>query len=647
MYALPLPTGIDILNISSISLGEVKRKSSIIGEVLYMYLSQNEVTQVFYLKGWNRSHTIYSKYLISRFMQLVDTEEVITNRSPVTNGLILLEQINEVAKSTLKRPKNSNRLSKIFKEANDKSIKNSLVNDVIFEKYFSLTKQWIQHWNRDIPLDSIKEIQQQVEMFLQTIKESYVALIKKELLDLDILSTEMKGFDKKIDVIDRLLSILVAQLVFDGHSLSFLQIAPKKLYVKNPNNLIENLYRYFHYNKEEERGTYLCFMSGTINGDLKSILDIQDAVVPKESFYKQDSSVDLSGYSFAATGADPYSAFRNEVVMAFRKISLVNPKFNQDMYDHVWEGSFYSNSGTNKYVKYDFRRNNDPAIVKYRNNTLITTLQNSGRELSAFSDLLTKIEEPLHFYHLATTATSIENSYILLWTALESLMGLRTNNSDISDVTENVKRAITLGAVGRRVSSFALRLHLACSRISQYNQNMEYYQIPVDSPFTTQGLINWFTWLTADKKNQHDDPFNFLFIDPLLAKNYRYINEDWETFDHLRKIIDNSQKSVEYQLDRLYFLRNSITHSGRAGKLGETLWVHLEWYLGKLLAQSLEILSNSQINNANIEPKDLIWSEIRRKSIITDQYLLNNKTVKLTSEKIRESGIFDFPTFCH
>ncbi len=33
-----------------------------------------------FLKNWNREHSSLSKYLLSKFMQLVDTGEVIQNR---------------------------------------------------------------------------------------------------------------------------------------------------------------------------------------------------------------------------------------------------------------------------------------------------------------------------------------------------------------------------------------------------------------------------------------------------------------------------------------------------------------------------------------------------------------------------------------
>jgi hypothetical protein len=81
-----------------------------------------------------------------------------------------------------------------------------------------------------------------------------------------------------------------------------------------------------------------------------------------------------------------------------------------------------------------------------RADTLGLTLDRLGRSLDEVPDrTLSKLEEPLYFYNLARNVPSVENSYILLWTALESLMGLRTEKADIEIVKDNVSEAMGLG----------------------------------------------------------------------------------------------------------------------------------------------------------------------------------------------------------
>ncbi len=551
----------------------------------------------------------------------------------------MLDQIQEICISTLNRPRNANRVIRVFKEANDKRIKSSLTNDLIIEKHFSSIKLWVEHWDKtDIKLDHVKEIYQQSVIYFSFVKDKYIQLIKDELSAIDLFSN--KGFDTKVDTINRLLNQLVSQLVYDGYSIAFLQIAIRRLYRENPKDVINRLFQYFFHGEEPNKERqYACFISGKINPILCQALNADYIKTRKEQFFIENRPEDFEGYIFNAYGRDPYSAFRNGIIQAFRKLSLQDPRFEQESCKSVWEKAFYTNSGTRMYIKYNFHKNNDPAIVTYRKNTLMTSLKQSGKNLSFYVDELIKIEEPLHFYHLATTATSLENSYILLWTSLESLMGLRTNGPDISDVTENVKSAIPLGAVGRRVSSFGNRLNLAIKSITQYQKCMKYYSIPTCPVSTEEGLIEWLLWLTSNKNGHPDDPYNFLFVDPLLCKNYREINENWTRMDSLRKVVENSERSIENQIDRLYFLRNQITHSGRAGKIGDVLWIHLEWYVGKLLVQALEILKESEVRNPT-EPKDLIWSEFRRRYIVSMQYMNNNREKSITEEGLIQSGIF-------
>ena len=54
---------------------------------------------------------------------------------------------------------------------------------------------------------------------------------------------------------------------------------------------------------------------------------------------------------------------------------------------------------------------------------------------------------------------------------------------------------------------------------------------------------------------------------------------------------------MKYQLQRIYLHRNQIVHSGDLVNEYTNLWMHLEWYVGKLIAFS--IINDLVYNNTD------------------------------------------------
>jgi hypothetical protein len=244
-------------------------------------------------------------------------------------------------------------------------------------------------------------------------------------------------------------------------------------------------------------------------------------------------------------------------------------------------------------------------------------------------------------YHLARTVPSVDNLYILLWTALEAVMGLRTDQPDIEIVQTNVAQAIVLGSVGRRVNSTVQRLRT----LSRAN-NWSYLGPAEANEYDLMGLCRWIVWL-IDKSvaKSQDDPFLILKADPLLAKQYRTINETWGDLGVLRELVSSSERNLRYQLDRLYLTRNTIIHSGHFGRTGAYQWIHLEWYVGKILAQAISTL-DQLYGQLQADPRDLVFGELQGQYRSTVDYLRRHSSESITLDHLIVSGVTRFPTLC-
>ncbi|ACS99186.1 hypothetical protein [Paenibacillus sp. JDR-2] len=592
-------------------------------------------------RNWHSTHTDLSKYFIMKFTQLVDKSEFLTNNHTSTNGLILLEELCEVSSICLKRSKNHRRLQSLLNECSDESINSSVVSDVIINKYFRPAANNIREWQRDFSIELIQQIYSGTLLHKSSIKPVYLTYVQKELNDIDFSSRHFDTYSKKID---ELLSLLIPQLVYDGYSLAFLQIAPKKLIQRPLNSMIKHLFTFFDYSIDRK---YRCFIPKTDNISRNPLIDILNPInitLRNSDYFPNEKPVPLDGYSFEISGKDPFSALRNRVTLAYRKYSLEYTDATPHLLDPFWEEAYYFNGKINKFTRYNFSKTNDPLIPSFRKNTLSHSLSKHEEFLEAVNlDNLSIFEEPIYFYNLARTVPSVENSYILLWTALEALMGLRSNKTDIEIIKDNVAQSIALGAVGRRLLSF----HERYTKASEINKLK--LLCPKIYKLEDKSLSSVMSW-AIDKtfENKPNDPFNAIKTDPLLAKQYRIINEKWGTLQDLLDIINTSSNTISYQLDRLYFTRNMIVHAAQLGKTGDHLWVHLEWYIGKLLAQAVVIMDQFKGSalSRDSDPRDIVFGSLQGQYKASIDYLERHKDAKITRDHLINSGIFRFPMLC-
>jgi hypothetical protein len=176
--------------------------------------------KIFSIQQWHDSHTDLSKYLLRRLAQLVDTDEVISNRHPTTNGLVLLEELYDVTTICLQRWKNHFRLKTLLKECADGSVKTSIVNDPILNKYFRPAVEDVRVWsNKDLSPELAADIQRDVLRHAMAVRSEYVDRLRGEFDAIDFNSQHFDTFTREID---KLLTALIPQVLYEGHSMGYL-----------------------------------------------------------------------------------------------------------------------------------------------------------------------------------------------------------------------------------------------------------------------------------------------------------------------------------------------------------------------------------------------------------------------------------------
>lgn len=636
---------------------------------------------------WHSSHTDISKYLITRLYQMVDVSEIISYRYPVTNGLILLEELYETVTSALDYPIATKRLKPLIEECSNEKVETSIVKDQIIEKYFNPIQKGVKKFN-DYNLSErkdLKEIQTHLMIYISTLQQGYIEKIFIELNDIKWNDT---GFQRNVDYLNHLAMILVSHSLHIGHSISFLQVSFGSLVKKDLAFLTRDIYNIFAFNQER---FYKCFIyCSELDPLLINELLMKSSKEPRAKFEEREipkteisapesleneeivteenldeEAVDeenldpneivneselLPGYCFECSGKDPLSALRNSVTKAFINLSLKHPEkivlTIPSLFNPIWEKSYYFNASHNhkKYRKFKLNNDADPIIPASRINTLINSLY--PEKITHFSnEILEKFQEALYFYHLAHSVSSMENSYLLLWTALESLMGFRAQSTDnIGNIKENVAKALALGSVGRRVNATIQRMKLTSSKDSwgkkygpENSQNISEYE--------TSGLCEWIAWIANLDVGKEEDFLKSIRQEPLLGRQFSKINQEWKKLKNINEVIIRAEKNTSYQLDRLYQARNRIVHSGQFGRTGKYLWIHLEWYLGKLLAVSL-LISRKFPQNFDADQRDIVFGCLRGQYESSIDYLKRHEDKTIEFKHLLASGITAFPVLC-
>lgn len=604
-----------------------------------MWVTQNS--------SWNQSHTDLSKYFIEKIKQRVDHQEIISKKHRTTNGFTLIFEIKEVSKLSIKRIKSINRLLSLLKEAKSELINSSIVNDYILKKYFPDIIEFYKKINIEkVKDDNVKlfNLYNNSIIHCNRIKNEYFEKILEEFKLIDLNSKEFTRNSEKIDL---LIDCFIPYALNIGYSTTSISDISYRYITKNRGGLKTHLRILNFFNGKSQNYVFLLISKKNSfeyeiikkyldeNNVSNRLINIED--IEKNRFY---SDLNFDGneifLEIKNKVLDPHNYIRSlyEICLKFYVVSKDRLDLSplNDFFDRV----FWRLNGEYKLQKSNFIL--DPINVSKRKSTLLFTL----RKLSDCYKLnfteetnlpyINEISDSLYYYNLALGSKSIENSLSLLWTSLETLLPYKMRENDITNIQHFVSKSLSTGAIGREITSFAIRYGE-----SNYYNNYSLNKLGIYTNIlniNSQGLRIYFDFL-SQKYNKENDPYQTIKDNSnLLCRKFvclnNIFNED-KSVKYWQKKIISSKESITHQLDRIYLHRNQVVHSGKFISEYSNLWSHLEWYIGKLLSYS--IIRYLQLDNKNEFSKENIFFELEAH---TDNI---ENIINLNSEKkISEMG---------
>lgn len=553
---------------------------------------------------WDSSHTSISKYFIERICQLVDYEEVHSNRHRTINGYNAIIEVLEVCKVVTFRSKSISRLKSLLEELSNQKIDSSLKNDLIIQKYFKTIIDYFENLeikslstkDDGVNQNALANLKLNCKQFIKLLNNYYFRYLSNELREIDLKSKHVDTETKKID---RLLNCLIPFLLANEYSISSISEVAKRQIRKRGDLCVYKFLKNF--SGHERPFTFIIHLgktSDTVTEFLKfvSLKRINYKVVGGDEiinyrFNKYTSKIDNhSLYALIEHNCkDPYSFLIRLYDKSLKFIVSSKNREELSFFTDFFNKSYWSFDGKiPKYYSVDIQT--DPINVPKRKCTLTSTLARYSINYNYnFIDTdylpqISSISQSVFYYNLAIGSKSIENSLSLLWTSLESLIPYRLHENDIACVKDFVSNALSIGVVGRKLDSFISRF----IQTNALNDNkLNSLNTRSFSESNTQGsYLDWSNWL-SQLYSDTNDPYNTIKpISELLTSQFISSNELYSkgTINELGDMIQKSKLMMEYQLDRIYLHRNQIVHSAKFINEYTNLWSHLEWYLGKLLA---------------------------------------------------------------
>ncbi len=554
---------------------------------------------------WHPDVTVLERFLAERIIQRCDYNEIISNKHRSSNGYTQLKELIQLCGLTNKRSRTVKTLVVLLEEASSPFIKQNIVNDEIVRQYFSDLREFVLKFDREkllgernqVNLLALQGLQHNLKLYEVQLEGNYFSLLKRELLLIDYSGTVQ--FQRRADRVSLLIDLLVPYLIFHGYSIASIREGLTTWLVQKYHFTIKRILDFFHGNERpfhflqhlssdaDERARFLHLLESILGTPISEITASQ---IGSEFIKDNNLHPDQIFAKYELKVLDPHNHIRNNYDSLLKQVVFKRERENLGVFNNFFSNSFWSSNDQVKKLR-RIALEGDPINVASRGRTFRNTLKKCAEEFrfdfSESDDIPITDNFPLnnavYYYNLALGSKSIENSLSLLWTTLESIIPYRLSNTDIECVQHTICTGLGIGSIVRDLQGFVIRF----KRVNQFN-NKILEALDTDafkSNLTSEGMNRSFEWITDQPKVK--ERFDTIKASSeLLAYQYALMGKMFSEgkLENLLDRINNSEISMKYQLQRVYLHRNQIVHSGDLVNEYSNLWMHLEWYVGKLLA---------------------------------------------------------------
>lgn len=214
------------------------------------------------------------------------------------------------------------------------------------------------------------------------------------------------------------------------------------------------------------------------------------------------------------------------------------------------------------------------------------------RQVFDYKDVAERLNSVFFYTNMSRVSYAIEEKYMNMWVALESLCRTSVGSNIIGNVLDLVPAAICRGYIHRKIRNFIEDCSRCDIKIEKYDINY----LEQDKDKLVKDMICVFK---NEKKYQtllSDTQINDL-LNERAKEMYNLVESDENIID----AINRHRQNVSLQLSRLYRIRNSIAHTGMKEDVKVVRYIeHMEDYLKLVIMEIVRCMTDNNLNDIEI-----------------------------------------------
>lgn len=514
-------------------------------------------------------------YFIQRWVELTDSRTMFSYQYTYHNLLSALEECIEILEKTLNKTYDNNGHLK----SSINEIRRFLKNDILLCKNKNiLTENYMSITNKSIKEDHEKRyLKARIEIFYDILKKKY----HKWLKDMLIKSIEENDFEN----IEKCIIILVSYCIHKEWSLKGLHDLHKIFFEENNNNIenfIEKLYKF-----EDYYTVFIPLEKNWNNQDIEKIKKLFEfeigqgkELINRESCFSNNLKGKLNEKIYYCQtklkARDSYSAALKAIEKHKKSIELLF------FYEKIETGKFIQNS-------YNVYEHSNNTLSPLKLNDIYRTFMKINDSNSIYEytcnifennnlKLQKQLKNALTYANISKTSPYQEEKFLNLWIALESFM----NTKQYGNIIEHVKNVLPSVMSRRYFYRIIRNLYEDLKRVpisfsdldDTINENIPKAEI-------VEKIIN----LIKDKEKFQKlvkKVHNYTLMENRLNQVRKIVTDTNEMNSKIKNYID----TIEWHVQRMYRLRNDITHDSMVSENDLTPFIeHLHDFLATTITE--------------------------------------------------------------
>jgi len=242
-------------------------------------------------------------------------------------------------------------------------------------------------------------------------------------------------------------------------------------------------------------------------------------------------------------------------------------------------------------------------------------------------ETIVRLTKAIDIHSIALETDEIENKLLNLWTAIET--------SIPKDVEYNQDRIVQIINGLMPLQCVHYIQHLIEQTVDDfYHYNRRLAAQTFKTVITNQPENKWYTILalisTKENETIRKNIYTQLNDFPLLRYRIFSINKSFLSGKSLKKLIKDHIQNVEWQIQRIYRVRNLIVHSGEMPSYGNILVENVHNYFDNLINY---VIDNAREKNIKSIKEGIISCEIELENLLNTIESIGDNEINLTNYK--------------